>query len=274
VRTSNPERPSRGTGVPASESGSAGAGRGIPDASIARLPLYLRALQAMADRGVTTVSSEELASAAGVNSAKLRKDLSHLGSYGTRGVGYEVAYLVYQVSRELGLTQDWSVVIVGIGNLGRALANYGGFVSRGFRMACLVDADPRQVGQEVSGLVVRHLDDLEQVIKQHQIAIGVIATPAGAAQAVCDRLVKAGVRSVLNFAPAVLTVPPGVELRKVDLSTELQILAFHEQRRVAAVAAETAAATVVPDHPPDHVLDRVDDDLEPGFAPTARLGGG
>jgi redox-sensing transcriptional repressor len=208
--------------------------RGIPEASIARLPLYLRALQTMADRGVTTVSSQELAVASGVNSAKLRKDLSHLGSYGTRGVGYEVAYLVYQISRELGLTQDWAVAIIGIGNLGRALANYGGFATRGFRTACLIDADSRQVGQQVSGLVVRHLDDLEELIVEHRIAIGVLATPASAAQHVADRLVAAGIRSILNFAPAVLTVPPDVELRKVDLSTELQILAFHEQRRVSA----------------------------------------
>jgi redox-sensing transcriptional repressor len=214
--------------------------RGIPEASIARLPLYLRALQAMSERGVTTVSSEELAAVSGVNSAKLRKDLSHLGSYGTRGVGYEVDYLVYQVSRELGLTQDWSVVIIGIGNLGRALANYGGFATRGFRTACLVDADPAQVGQLVSGLVVRHLDELERLIAEHRVAIGVIATPAGAAQQVADRLVAAGIRSVLNFAPAVLTVPPDVELRKVDLSTELQILAFHEQRRVSSAAAVVA----------------------------------
>jgi redox-sensing transcriptional repressor len=145
-----------------------------------------------------------------------------------------VAYLVYQISRELGLTQDWAVAIIGIGNLGRALANYGGFATRGFRTACLIDADPRQVGQQVSGLVVRHLDDLEELIETHRISIGVLATPASAAQQVADRLVAAGVRSVLNFAPAVLTVPPDVELRKVDLSTELQILAFHEQRRVSS----------------------------------------
>jgi len=188
----------------------------------------------MADRGVTTVSSQELAAASGVNSAKLRKDLSHLGSYGTRGIGYEVAYLVYQISRELGLTQDWAVAIVGIGNLGRALANYGGFATRGFRVACLVDIDTRQVGQRIAGLPIEHLDDLERLIADRRVAIGVIATPAAAAQNVCDRLVAAGVRSVLNFAPAILTVPGGVELRKVDLSTELQILAFHEQRRMSA----------------------------------------
>jgi len=205
--------------------------RGIPDATVARLPLYLRALNALAERGTLTVSSEELAAAAGVNSAKVRKDLSHLGSYGTRGVGYDVQYLIYQISRELGLTQDWAVAIVGVGNLGRALANYGGFVSRGFRIAALFDADPAVVGERIAGLVVEHVDALESVIKDRGISIVVIATPASAAQDVCDRVIAAGVTSILNFAPVVLAVPPEVNVRKVDLSIELQILAFHEQRK-------------------------------------------
>lgn len=211
---------------------------GIPEATVARLPVYLRALYGLAERGVSTVASEELAAAAGVNSAKLRKDLSHLGSYGIRGVGYDVDYLVYQVSRTLGLTQDWPVVIVGAGNLGRALANYGGFVSRGFRIAALLDSDPAIVGSRIAKLTVRHADELETVIARHKVAIGVIATPAGTAQAVCDRLVSAGVTSVLNFAPLVLAVPEGVDVRKVDLSIELQILAFHAQRRSAGQAID------------------------------------
>ena len=206
--------------------------QGIPEATIARLPVYLRVLYACAEQGVATVSSEELAAAAGVNSAKLRKDLSHLGSYGTRGVGYDVDYLVYQVSRELGLTQDWPVVIVGAGNLGRALANYGGFASRGFRIAAVLDADPATVGTEIAaGQVVGNADAIEDVVARHRVSIGVIATQADAAQGVCDRLVEAGVTSILNFAPVVLTVPAGVDVRKVDLSIELQILAFHAQRR-------------------------------------------
>lgn len=207
---------------------------GIPDATVARLPIYLRALTALAEDGVATVSSDELATAAGVGSAKLRKDLSHLGSYGTRGVGYDVEYLVYQISRELGLTQDWRVVIVGAGNLGHALANYGGFVSRGFTVVALLDADSTLIGEEVAGLRVDSIDALERVVAARQAHIGVVATPAASAQSVCDRLVAAGVTSVLNFAPCVLDVPDGVMVRKVDLSTELQILAFHEQRRVAA----------------------------------------
>jgi redox-sensing transcriptional repressor len=241
VRASSSQRQSRGTVVPPVGREMAPTPRGISDASIARLPLYLHALQAMADRGVVTVSSQELAAASGVNSAKLRKDLSHLGSYGTRGIGYDVEYLVYQISRELGLAQDWSVMIVGVGNLGRALANYGGFASRGFRAACLVDIDRGQVGERVGSVRIHHLDDLERLVEEHRVAIAVIATPAAAAQEVCDRLVDAGVRSILSFAPSVLAVPAGIEVRKVDLSTELQILAFHEQRRGTADAPGSPA---------------------------------
>jgi redox-sensing transcriptional repressor len=204
---------------------------GIPEATVARLPVYLRALYTLAERGVGTVSSDELATAAGVNSAKLRKDLSYLGSYGIRGVGYDVEYLVYQVSRALGLTQKWPVLIVGAGNLGRALANYGGFVSRGFHIAAVLDTDRGLVGREISGVRVRHVSELESVVAGSGVSIGVIAVPAGSAQAVCDRLVTAGVTSILNFAPVVLNVPVGVDVRKVDLSIELQILAFHAQRR-------------------------------------------
>ena len=216
---------------------------GIPEATVARLPIYLRALYGLAERGISTVASEELAAAAGVNSAKLRKDLSHLGSYGIRGVGYDVDYLVYQVSRTLGLTQDWPVVIVGAGNLGRALANYGGFVSRGFTISAMLDSDSAIVGSKIARLTVQHVDELEAVVARHKVAIGVIAAPAGSAQAVCDRLVSAGVTSILNFAPLVLSVPEGVDVRKVDLSIELQILAFHAQRRSAARPESESAST-------------------------------
>ena len=224
---------------------------GIPEATIARLPLYLRALYALADRCVASVSSEELAPAAGVNSAKLRKDLSHLGSYGTRGVGYDVDYLIYQVSRELGLTQDWPVVIVGAGNLGRALANYGGFVSRGFRVAALLDSDPAVVGTTIAGHLVRGVSEIEPVVAEHGVMIGAITVPASAAQAICDRLVAAGVTSILNFAPVVLSVPEGVDVRKVDLSIELQILAFHAQRKSAAPAGRGGAVSSLDAHRKD-----------------------
>jgi len=218
---------------------------GIPEATVARLPVYLRALYALAERGVTTVASDELARSAGVNSAKLRKDLSHLGSYGIRGVGYDVEYLVYQVSRALGLTQRWPVVIIGAGNLGRALANYGGFITRGFRIEAVLDSDRSLVGRELGGVLVSHVDELEAVVAANGIAIGVIAVPAGAAQTMCDRLVAAGVTSILNFAPLVLTVPDGVDVRKVDLSIELQILAFHAQRRNAERCGQAADQAAV-----------------------------
>ena len=181
-----------------------------------------------------------------MNSAKLRKDLSYLGSYGTRGVGYDVDYLRYQIAREIGLTQDWPVIIVGIGNLGHALANYTGFRSRGFRVVALLDAAPERHDEPVAGLDVRPFDDLEEIVGGEDVAIGVIATPAAAAQPVCDRLVAAGVTSILNFAPCVLSVPEGVDVRKVDLAVELQILSFHEHRKSApklnGVALQTGRA--------------------------------
>jgi redox-sensing transcriptional repressor len=232
-------------GRPDAKTGHRPVRQGIPAATVARLPLYLRALGTLADDGVSTVSSEELAAAAGVNSAKLRKDLSHLGSYGTRGVGYDVEYLVYQVSRELGLTQDWPVVIVGLGHLGHALANYGGFASRGFAVRALLDSDPAIVGTEVAGRQVEHIDSLEDLVRSRGVAIAVIATPAVVAQSVCDRLVGAGVSSILNFAPTVLVVPEHVEVRKVDMSIELQILAFHEQRKTALEALPTLTEVAV-----------------------------
>jgi redox-sensing transcriptional repressor len=211
--------------------------REIPEATVARLPIYLRALNTLSEDGTVTCSSEDLAAAAGVNSAKLRKDLSYLGSYGTRGVGYDVAYLRYQIAREIGVTQDWPVVIVGIGNLGHALANYSGFRSRGFRVVALLDADPERHTEIVAGVDVRPFDDLTQIVREQGVAIGVIATPAAAAQAVADKMVEVGITSILNFAPTVLNVGPGVDVRKVDLSIELQILAFHEQRKSAGSGA-------------------------------------
>src|SRR6185436_4161780 len=153
-------------------------GRSIPEATVGRLPVYLRSLVDIAETGATTVSSEALAEAAGVNSAKVRKDLSHLGSYGTRGVGYDVAYLIHQVRRKLGLTQDWPVLIAGVGNLGHALANYRGFSARGFRVVALVDVQPSVIGERVGDLVVRHVDDIPSIVENGPVSIGVICTPA------------------------------------------------------------------------------------------------
>jgi redox-sensing transcriptional repressor len=215
--------------------------RRIPEATVSRLPVYLRSLLELAEEKTATISSERLAEMAGVNAAKVRKDLSYLGSYGTRGVGYDVEYLLFQMSRELGLTHDWPVVIVGIGNLGAALANYGGFGDRGFPVAALVDADAKKVGRKVGPLAIRHMDDLPELVAELGIAIGIIATPASVAQEVADRLTEAGVTSILNFAPAVISVPADASLRKVDLALELQVLSFYRQR-TALDTAEVAEA--------------------------------
>jgi redox-sensing transcriptional repressor len=225
------QRPGNPPGTP----GAVPAFPDLPEATIARLPEYLRALHNLED-GSETISSEALAAAAGVNSAKLRKDLSHLGSYGTRGVGYDVALLIEQIEYVLGLNQRRAVCLVGVGNLGHALAGYAGFASRGFRIVALFDADPAKVGERINGLTVRHIDELPGLAVQEKIAIGVIATPAGAAQTVADALVAGGVTSILNFAPCVLSVPANVDVRKVDLAIELQILSFHEHRKASLTA--------------------------------------
>lgn len=205
--------------------------RRIPDATIARLPRYHRALLEIAATKAPTVSSDELADLAGFNAAKVRKDLSYLGTYGTRGVGYDVDNLRRQIGRELGLTESWPVVIVGIGNLGRALATYSGFATRGFRIAALLDADPSKAGSLVGSLAVRLTSELVAIVKAESVAIGIIATPGAAAQDVADQLVAAGVKSILNFSPAVLSVPDGVAVRGVDLAVELQVLSYYQHHR-------------------------------------------
>ena len=212
--------------------------RRIPEATVARLPVYLQILLEQAELGVENMSSDVLAELAGVNAAKVRKDLSYVGTFGTRGVGYEVDYLVFQIRRELGLEQEWPVVIVGAGNLGHALAGYGGFNGRGFPVAGVVDIDPTKVGTTIAGVTVGSLDELPAIVAASHASIGVVATPPAAAQDAADRLVSAGVTSILNFAPVVLVVPAGVTVRKVDLSVELQILSYHEQRRAGAAAPQ------------------------------------
>ena len=201
--------------------------RDIPDATVARLPVYLRVLRALSGRGVDVVSSDELADAAGVRSAGLRKDLSYLGSYGVRGVGYDVERLSEEITRELGLQSDFAVAIVGMGNLGRALAAYNGCASRGIEVVALLDEDPDVVGRTISGLTVEAMSDLPRVARERAVAIALIATPARSAQAAADAVVAAGIPSILNFAPISLDVPAEVRVRKVDLATEVQILAVH-----------------------------------------------
>lgn len=209
------------------------AGRRIPEATVNRLPLYLRVLGEAAPRA-GTISSEELAARAGVNAAQVRKDLSFLGSYGTRGVGYDVEFLLRQINRQLGLEGDQRVAIIGAGNLGQALASYGGFPSRGFHVVATFDADPAKVGATVGSTVVEPVSRLSAVVREKEVDIAVITTPAAAAQAVADTLAEAGVACILNFAPTTVVVPPHVALRQVDLGFELQILSFYRQRLAAA----------------------------------------
>jgi redox-sensing transcriptional repressor len=203
----------------------------VPEATVARLAVYLRVLAGLADDGRSHVSSGELATAAGVNPAGLRKDLSYLGPCGVRGVGYSVAGLRERLTEALGGERSRPCVLIGIGRLGSALADYAGFASRGFQFVGLLEADPRRIGERVGGCTVRPIEELESVVADTGASIGVITTPAEVAQSVCDRLVAAGVRSILNFAPVALTAPAGVDVRKVDLSVELQVLAFLDEQR-------------------------------------------
>lgn len=201
----------------------------IPEATVSRLPLYLQALVEFSERDIITISSTALATASGVNSAIVRKDLSQLGAFGTRGVGYRVGELIGEISAVLGLNRDRAVVIVGIGNLGRALAAYEGFTRRGFAVAGLFDVSPDKVGTTIAGGVIEPAAILDRAVEERGVTIAVIATPAEHAQGIVDRLVAAGVTAILNFAPTHVEAPQHVAVRKVDLSTELQILSFYEQ---------------------------------------------
>ena len=204
----------------------------IPEETVARLPLYVEALHRLAAEGLTITSSRELAEAAGSNPAQLRKDLSYLGDFGTPGVGYDVNTLLTQLSRHLGLNRIWRVAIVGHGNLGSALASYGGFRERGFQVVAIFDNDPAKIGRRVGDLQISDIQSMARVVRELDVDFGVIATPASAAQQAANQLVAAGVRSILNFSPIVLAVPPYVTVRQIDLSLEMQILSFYEMLNV------------------------------------------
>jgi redox-sensing transcriptional repressor len=203
--------------------------RPLPEPTVARLPIYLRIAEDRVHNGDSTISSEELARLAGVNAAKVRKDLSLLGSLGTRGTGYDAGQLVGAIDGLLGAARDWPVVIAGVGKLGRALINARGFLTGGYRLVGLLDTDPAIVGEQIGNLTVLPFAELATSIEQPP-AIGVITTPAHAAQDAADQLVELGARSLLNFAPQVLEIPTEVRVRYVDLSIELQILSYHAIR--------------------------------------------
>lgn len=208
--------------------------RRIPQATVARLPLYLRALDEIANEHEATISSETLAARAGVNAAQVRKDLSYLGSYGTRGVGYDVAYLVMQINRQLGLGEAHRVAIIGAGRLGQALAGYGGLPARGFQVVAAFDNDPSKISTAIGSVRIEPVTGMPAVLQEERVAVAIITTPASAAQAVADAAVSGGVRSILNFAPTTVCVPAGVAIRQVDLGIELQILSFYQEHQIAA----------------------------------------
>lgn len=218
--------------------------RRIPEAAVNRLPVYLQILNNLHATSVLRFSSDELAVLAGVNAAKVRKDLSYLGSYGTRGVGYEVTYLIHQIKRELGLLREWNVVVVGAGNLGCALAKFGGFAPRGFPVVGIVDNDPKKIGQSTGSLTIGDVRNLGKIVRDLNVTIGAITTSTATAQSAVDALIDAGVASILNFAPIVLATPSSVSVRNVDLGVELQILSYYEQMRTEKIeGAKTATAS-------------------------------
>jgi redox-sensing transcriptional repressor len=200
----------------------------IPRATVGRLARYLQGLEELAR---STVSSEDIAVAVGVNAAQVRRDLSYLGHQGVRGVGYDSESLRSAILREMGLIETVGVAIVGAGHLGQALAGYRGFEDRGFSVAGLYDVDPDKVGTAIHDIPIRHIEQLVADGRNGLFQIAIIATPAEAAHEVLARLAEAGIRSILNFAPAVLRPPVSVEVRNVDLSTELQILSFYRSRK-------------------------------------------
>jgi redox-sensing transcriptional repressor len=198
-----------------------------PEMTIRRLSIYTRCLLQLEEDGVKTVSSHELAERFNLNSAQVRKDLAYFGEFGVRGIGYYVSGLKAELQRILGLDREWPVALVGLGNLGSALFHYKGFNRQGFRIAIVFDDDPAKAGREIGGVPIVFTRDLAREVKTRAIQIAVLAVPAEAAQAVTDQLVAAGIKAVLNFAPARLRVPKETRLKNVDLSIELETLSFH-----------------------------------------------
>jgi redox-sensing transcriptional repressor len=199
----------------------------IPEATIVRLSVYSRHLTEVDRKGIITTSSGDIAEGVGVSPAQVRKDLAYFGEFGTRGVGYNVKDLCQHILRILGLSVDWSVSLVGAGNLGLALSTYRGFRERGFIITSIFDSDPNKVGTMIGNVEVMPIEQLKEVAKQNRTQIGIVAVPAAAAQEITDQLIKSGVQGILNFAPVVLNVPPEIELRNVDLAVNLEVLTFN-----------------------------------------------
>jgi len=199
----------------------------IPDATIGRLSLYSRYLAEADEKGIATVSSQNIAQATGVTPAQVRKDLAYFGEFGTRGVGYNSRELYNYIMKILGLDKRWSVAIIGAGNLGRALTQYKGFQQRGFDVKCIFDNDPKKVGKKLANVEIFPIDSLEDKVKELNINLGIIAVPASAAQEVADKLVNAGIKGIINFAPVNITVDDSVILRRIDLAAQLEYLTYY-----------------------------------------------
>ncbi len=199
----------------------------IPEATIIRLSVYSRYLAEIDRKGIITISSGDIAEGVGVSPAQVRKDLAYFGEFGIRGVGYNVKDLHRNILRILGLSNEWSVSLVGLGNLGLALSTYKGFKERGFTITSIFDNDPDKIGMIIDGVEVMPVEMIEEVVSQRHTQIGAITVPATYAQSIADRLVKSGVKAILNFAPVVLNVSPEIELRNVDLSVNLEVLTFN-----------------------------------------------
>ncbi|MFN8457353.1 MAG: redox-sensing transcriptional repressor Rex [Anaerolineae bacterium] len=203
------------------------AGTEVPDIVIGRLPIYLRALNLLVEAGQEFTSSQELGQKLGIGSAQIRKDLSHFGEFGKQGTGYEISYLREQICKILHVDRDWSVALVGFGDLGQAIAHYGGFASKGFHIDAIFDNDPDKVGRDVNGKQVQDIKDMIDIINQLKIKMAVIAVPAFAAQEVSNKLIEAGIRAILNYAPITLTVPEGIQVQYIDPVVHLQRMTYY-----------------------------------------------
>lgn len=199
----------------------------IPDIVIGRLPIYLRTLSRLQQEGLEFTSSHELGELLGISSAQIRKDLSHFGEFGKQGTGYAVDTLSQELQRILHVDREWQVVVVGIGDLGRALANYGGFVERGFRITHLFDNDPAKIGQRAGHMVIAGIDEMAEIVERDGVRVAMIATPADSAQEIAEQLIDAGVRSILCYAPIVLSIPPEVHVQYIDPGIHLQRMTYY-----------------------------------------------
>jgi len=199
----------------------------IPDIVIGRLPLYLRALNQLVQQGQTITSSHELGHQLGISSAQIRKDLSHFGEFGKQGTGYQISHLQAQLKQILQVNREWPMIVVGAGDLGRALAHYGGFVERGFRVVGVFDNDTQKIGTGNGDLKVRDIRELTDFLNTHNVRIAMLAVPGGVAQQVCDTLVNAGVRAILNYAPITLIVPENVHVQYIDPVMHLQRMTYY-----------------------------------------------